>query len=44
MTLTIFVIGGGLATEDLNRRPLVTRGPERRSLLKHGLVLRRYRW
>jgi hypothetical protein len=39
--LTIFAIGGALAAWDLNRRPFHRK---RRSLLKHGLALRRYRW
>jgi hypothetical protein len=38
---TIGIIGGALATWDLNRRPVL---PKQRSLLKHGLALRRYRW
>jgi hypothetical protein len=41
---TIGIIGGALATWDLNRRTLNTRVPKRRSLLKRGLALRRYRW
>jgi hypothetical protein len=39
--LTIFAIGGALAAWDLNRRPFHRK---RRSLLKHGLALRRFRW
>jgi hypothetical protein len=38
---TIGVIGGALAAWDLNHRPVL---PKHRSLLKHGLALRRYRW